>query len=516
MMAVDKLQQPERSAGIAAISNRIWFWLALHLCVWTVYGAISQSPGNVHHDMAEAFAWGREFELGYYKHPPFWAHLAGLWFVVMPRSDAAFYLLAIANATIGLWGAWLVAGRFLGAEKRLIAVLLLQFVPFFHFLALKYNANTILLSLWPLAIYFYLRMLDERNVASGLLLGVVCAFGMLSKYYFAVLLVTFAILALADPKRRRILWTASPWVAVATMLAICAPHIVWLWQNEFMPLQYVSSTMRHDLPTRIARGVWYLGGVAAFHVVMLAVFAALVAKPVDALLQALRMKRGEGQRNHLIALTILPHLLTVAISILVGIKIDTNFAIATLPLVPIILLLTSGVAMREDGLRRIKVLVGGFMACLLLLSPAIGLARFADGGGNSQQPAPEAMRAVEASWSEHVATPLRIVGSRSPHAEAMTFYATGDVSTFTDFSDAINPWVTQARIDREGIAVQCGLEDAACIAAAEARLGEPAFREAFELTRTYFGRRGETAAFVVLIYPPVAAAELTSGPPKSP
>ena len=485
-----------------AVTDSIWFWLALHLCVWTLYATISEFPGNVHHDMAEAFAWGREFEPGYYKHPPFWSHVAGIWFALMPRADWAFYMLSMLNACIGLWGVWLLAGRFLSPDKRLIAVLLMQFVPFFHFLGFKYNANTILLSIWPFAIYFYLRLVDERSVETGLMLGLVSGLGMLSKYYFALLLVSFAVTSLADPRRRRVLTTAGPWLAIAAMIAIAAPHLFWLWQSDFLPLHYVSATIGADLATRTMRAVRYLAGVAAFHVVMLVVFAGLAKHPLDAIMRVFRVRRGEHRRNHLIGLTILPHLLTVAASLGAGVKIDPNFAIATLPLVPIILMTTSGVAMHVDALRRIKLLAAGFMLLMLLLSPAISYVRFLQNNGNAQQPWPEMARALEEIWSERIGAPLTIAAGSSPYPEVVSFYAAGDVSAFIGMNEQLAPWITQERIDREGVAVLCLASDAGCEAAAQARLGEPPIRHAFEIARSHWGIPGNPVGFVALLYPP--------------
>ena len=66
--------------------------------------------------MAEAYAWGQEFQLGYNQHPPFWAWVCGLWFQVFPRTGWAFALLSSTNAAIGLWGAWTLIGDF--AEGR--------------------------------------------------------------------------------------------------------------------------------------------------------------------------------------------------------------------------------------------------------------------------------------------------------------------------------------------------------------------------------------------------------------
>jgi hypothetical protein len=40
------------------------------VAIWVLYGAISAAPAAIHNDMAEAYVWGREFQLGYAKHPP--------------------------------------------------------------------------------------------------------------------------------------------------------------------------------------------------------------------------------------------------------------------------------------------------------------------------------------------------------------------------------------------------------------------------------------------------------------
>ena len=53
------------------------------VAVWSVYFAIAESQASIHHDMAEAYAWGQEFQLGYNQHPPFWAWVCGAWFLAL-------------------------------------------------------------------------------------------------------------------------------------------------------------------------------------------------------------------------------------------------------------------------------------------------------------------------------------------------------------------------------------------------------------------------------------------------
>src|SRR5205085_11590942 len=71
-----------------------------HALAWTAYACIAQSSGAVHHDMTDAWSWGQEFQLGYYKHPPLFAWIAGVWFHALPREDWAFYLLSAVNSAV--------------------------------------------------------------------------------------------------------------------------------------------------------------------------------------------------------------------------------------------------------------------------------------------------------------------------------------------------------------------------------------------------------------------------------
>src|SRR5437763_1583634 len=57
-------------ARAAAQPSILALLLVGHAVAWTAYACIAQSSGAVHHDMTEAWSWGQEFQLGYYKHPP--------------------------------------------------------------------------------------------------------------------------------------------------------------------------------------------------------------------------------------------------------------------------------------------------------------------------------------------------------------------------------------------------------------------------------------------------------------
>ena len=176
--------------------------LSIFVTVWTLYGVISAAPAAIHNDMAEAYVWGRQFELGYFQHPPFWAWIAGLWFEVFPRADWAFTLLAVLNAGLGLYGSWILIGDFADGDRRLAATVLLLLTPFYTFLAFKYNANSIFLSLWPWTMHFFVRSIDNRRLPDAILFGSFMGLAMLSKYFALILAATCFVAALVHPARR--------------------------------------------------------------------------------------------------------------------------------------------------------------------------------------------------------------------------------------------------------------------------------------------------------------------------
>ena len=247
--------------------------LALIVLVWTLYGVISASPAAIHNDMAEAYAWGREFQLGYEKHPPFWAWIAGLWFEVFPRADWAFIFLAVLNAGLGLYGSWMLIGDFAEGERRLAATALLLLTPFYTFLALKYNANSIFLSLWPWTMHFFVRSIDNRRLVDAILFGLFIGMALLSKYFALILGTTCFVAALVHPARRAYFASPAPYVALLVAALVFAPHAWWLVRSGAPTVDYLIHKTGFSVIAAITACVTLLAGVFLFHSIIIAVIA---------------------------------------------------------------------------------------------------------------------------------------------------------------------------------------------------------------------------------------------------
>ena len=156
---LDRLADPQQGARTFCL------FLVTHLLVWTVYSSVTQANLDKWGDMAENFAWGQEWQLGYHHHPPLFAWITALWFKVFPTVDWTYFILSQINVIIGFVAIWFLVKMFLSERHALIAVVLLELVPFYTFLSFKFNANAILLSLWPLTALCFCHAYATRRFA---------------------------------------------------------------------------------------------------------------------------------------------------------------------------------------------------------------------------------------------------------------------------------------------------------------------------------------------------------------
>lgn len=213
----------------------------VHAVAWTVILCLLKTAQDLHFDTTEAYAWGRDFLLGYGKHPPLSGWIAGVWFRLAPVTDASAYALAMATTGFGLFVCWLIACRVVDRRRAFLSVALLALYPIFNFKGFKYNADLAQVAVLPLIVLAYLNAFEKRTARAGLWLGLAAAAGMLTKYWAVTMIGAVALAALLHPQRAAFLRSPAPWVAMAAFAAAMAPHLVWLWQMDFAPFVYAGT-----------------------------------------------------------------------------------------------------------------------------------------------------------------------------------------------------------------------------------------------------------------------------------
>lgn len=486
--AAEWLTRPDR------ISRTLLIVLAAHLSVWTIYSVLTRENLDGYGDMAENFAWGQEWQLGYHKHPPLFAWVTAIWFRVFPTSDWAYFLLSQANVVVGLAAVWFLAREFLSRRGALIAVLILGFLPNYTFLAIKFNANSILLSLWPLVALFFVRALRHGGALPGILFGLFAGLSVLSKYYSFALLASLFVISVVHGRRKTYYSSSSPYLAMATFALVVSPHVFWLVSNDFLPIRYAADHSAGDYFDAVRSVVSFTLSQLAYLLpgVLAAIF--ILGKRTPGLF------RSAGEPL-IIALLLLPFALTLLAGLLLGVEISSVWGL------PLWFLFGAFVAERIDpdleerACRRGLIAIFGFHVLVLLVAApvAITVERRAEKPFSPRQVLAEE---VTFQWRERFSEPLSIVAGTRPYPESIAFYSSDHPSVFIDLNERYSPWIDESRLKREGIAVVCQETDPECLRAAKDRFGDSCQMTSLSFQRPASQVGGGAVRFELCLVPP--------------
>jgi len=252
--------------------------LAVFVALWVAILHVAYLSGGLHPDTIEAWSLGRTLAWGSMKHPPLMSWIARGWTTLFPLTDWSFQLLAMVNAAFALWAVDLIARRYVGGDKRALLLLLLLWLPVYQFHAQRFNANAVLLPLWPLATLCFLRSFETRQLGWAAAAGLVSALAILGKYYSAFLVVGFAVAALCHPQRRAYFTSAAPFVSAAVGALALLPHAHWMLTSGVGPFDYALAAHGGiSIAAAAMSALLFLLGVVATLALPLAVFAVLIS-----------------------------------------------------------------------------------------------------------------------------------------------------------------------------------------------------------------------------------------------
>lgn len=234
------------------------FLLGMHLILWVFIICITKTGLDSYGDMIENYAWGQVFSWGSFKHPPLFSWITRIWFYFFSESDFSYYVLSYTNVGIGLWGIINLARLFQKEENDtqqeylwwVLAFSVLAF-PYAN-LAMKFNADTVLLSLWPWTAYFFILSACGQSAHpywTAFSLGVMGAASILGKYYSFVFLLSLFLTSLSRKDYRRWYFSPYPYVALLIAVVLLLPHVLWLIRMNFPFTHYIEGKMflKNDL-----------------------------------------------------------------------------------------------------------------------------------------------------------------------------------------------------------------------------------------------------------------------------
>jgi hypothetical protein len=489
--------------------------IAAYVVIWTLYGILAQGGQNVHSDSAQWVVLSRELSLGYWAHPPFCAWLVMAWFAVFPVADWAYTLLCLVLAGFTLLAGWHLFGRFLNAEKRVIALALLTFIPFFNFHILKYDHDQVLMPVAAATTFWMFRSFETRSIGFAALAGAGAAVAMLTKYWAIFLLVGLAVAAVSDPRRRAYFRSAAPWVTVAVGAVLLAPHVYWLLANDFPPFVYAGTDHKAvSLADAAFHASVYLAGAAGYVAAPLFVVLAAARPNLAAVVDMLRP--SDPDRRFAATVFWVSILLPVLVALATRQQLGAMWVMSGLILFPVVLLSSPLLTISRLAVRYIVAGAVALPLVMAVLSPAIAIAiHYAGNLPAKKLYGQQLAERVEREWKQTTDKPLRLVGGDFNQSWLLAFYLPQRPSAFPALNRHFAPWVDDARLAREGVALAYDLEDESASGrgiwvdkSVEEEIASMEAHSAFsrrievELTKTYFGIAARPVRYLIVIVPP--------------
>ena len=494
---VDGLCDPARRRRVAFIL------VCVYAAAWTIYGVIAKSSQDINADMAEQVVWSREPALGYPKHPPLLAFAVKLWFTVFPLADWSFILLAAVILAAGIFLAIELCGIWLDDEKRATVPFLLAAIPFYNFLGLKFDQNGTLIPIWALAMLAFMHSLETRRPGWSILTGIAAAAAILIKYWSGFLLAALAIAALADRRRGAYLRSPAPWLVALVFSVAMLPHIIWLFHEHFPPLTWITTRRSSYAIADFSRSLGeYSFGTLGYVTGALALVTFVIRPPPEAVRDSWFAIDPARRAATLLFWT--PLVLPIFVAAVMRVNLLSLWNTAAFNLLPVMVLATPLVKMSRSTAKQVASIVIAITAIVVAVSPIVALAKLMTGVENDAAYARLAAVAVENTWRETTAAPLRLIAGPFGLATSAAFYMTDAPSTYADFSDYLSPWITPTRIAREGIAIICPADDTPCVdhMAVLSAAGPHGQRTEVTLARHWLGFAGAAKRFVITTIPP--------------
>jgi hypothetical protein len=482
--------------------------LAVHVLLWTWVGVSSRSNFDAPGDMVEAYAWSQGWQWGYWKHPPLSAWVAGLWFAIVPESHFGYSLLAAVNGAVGLAGLALLSREFLPRRWVLMAVAVASLAPGITTLAMRFNANAVLISTWPWALALFVRLMRRGSTRDAMLCGLACALAMLGKYYSGVLLLSLLATALWLPAWRARLLSSSTLLALATFVLCMAPHVNWLLKQVHGPLEYAQAATGQGGPGEgLMRACTFGLAQCVFPVLaLLALYRSLVGpRRLSALVQALTAPlRPRSEEAWLLAM--LPVLATMFATVATNARTASVWGLA----MAAGLALLAATRARDAGaglsLPRLWRTLGVIWLAIALLSPLWWQTRAALDTPAVAEPREELARALERAWhAEHRARLPWVAGTRAL-AASTSFYAVDHPRYWSLWNNTLEtPWVDLGDVLGRGAVIVCDAEDLACEDLAQTWSAD---RRSVEVAKDARGHHFKPRSYVFYLVPPLTPPDI--------
>ena len=387
------------------INNIFYIFVTTHLILWTVVPTITNS--NLPLDTIEALAWGSNLDWGFNKHPPLSAFFPEVFFQIFGPQDWAYYFLSQIFVVISFFIIFKLSQEILNdGTLSLLSVFLIEGIYFYNFTTPEFNVNVCQLPFWCLTVYYTWKIYNSKKIElyDCILLGAAAAFGILSKYLFIYLLVAidllFAYLIFIKKSKK---FDFKYLVSLEVFFVILIPHIIWLFNNDFITIKYGFARAGLD-EGQIMNHLKYPLIFTLKQIGILIPFLILVWLLIKKIPKKLNLK--DEKLLFLIFINLVPIVLVFMTALITGSKIRTMW------MTPFYLFLgTLFIYLMKDqiNIKKLNSFLIGFIF-LFLLSPILyGYVSISKTDKRTDYPGKDIAIKVQMAWHEQHDEPIKYV-----------------------------------------------------------------------------------------------------------
>ncbi|MDR6942626.1 hypothetical protein J2W55_002468 [Mucilaginibacter pocheonensis] len=199
------------------------------LLLWTALNILQAATLELHADEAYYWVFSRMMDWGFYYHPPMVAVFIRIGDTLM-HNELGTRLITLLSSSAAMYMVWVMLQRYAVSAKWFI--LFMAGILVFHVYGFTATPDAPLLFFAVLFYFFYQQYLDQDSWILALILGVVVACLMYSKYH-GILLVGFTLLS-----NLKLLKRGSFYFIAVLAFALFVPHIIWQYHHNFPAVNF--------------------------------------------------------------------------------------------------------------------------------------------------------------------------------------------------------------------------------------------------------------------------------------
>ncbi|MCL2349004.1 MAG: glycosyltransferase family 39 protein [Planctomycetaceae bacterium] len=223
-------------------TETVFFWsiVCSFALVWAVLPTLFHT--GYRNDVIEILFIGKEWVPADAKHPALPSWLTEIVGLLTNRTFITPFLAGQFCTIVTVWSIWRLA-RFVLAEKHAM-IAAFAILPFRLLTneSVLFNHNLVLLATCALSVFLVFQAFQTNRLPDWIAAGAAIGLALHSKYPSALLVVAILLYMILRPAGRRHWFHAGPYVTTVVAFSIFLPHLIWLFNNDFPTLTYISNT----------------------------------------------------------------------------------------------------------------------------------------------------------------------------------------------------------------------------------------------------------------------------------